>query len=79
MWVVQDQRIPNKRAWQGRGGSKLKLRPPPALAAPAMARQVVATDEDTRVMDGVGPRRHLARPLPLGEGEGGGAARPTSL
>jgi hypothetical protein len=43
MWVVQDQRTPNKRAWQGRGGSKLKLRPPPALAAPSSQPAARAT------------------------------------
>ncbi len=31
MWVVQDQRTPHKRPWQGRGSSKLKLRSPPGL------------------------------------------------
>jgi hypothetical protein len=43
MWVVQDQRTPHKRPWQGRGSSKLKLRPPPALAAPSSQPAARAT------------------------------------
>jgi hypothetical protein len=47
VWVVQDQRTPPKRPWQGRGSSKLKLsllRPHPATssqpAASATSRPV---------------------------------------
>jgi hypothetical protein len=36
MWVLQDERTPHKRPWQGRGTgrSKLKLRPPPGHGGP---------------------------------------------
>ncbi len=62
MWVVQDQRTPNKRAWQGRGSSKLKLRPPPGPGGPVESAcrqsyiETGACNQTVVYSAGVGPR-----------------------